>query len=149
MGDVGVQLGPPVGVAQRTVLVEPASALIAEAAPQVVLRATIVTAIGQLARRHRHEETLGAFNDLQIANDEHVVKRDTAEGLQSFIAARVVFHELDADFGDLHSLYSFTWRSLLCSAQGPQVTTRTHPSPSGSRISAAWLAAAELRHSPK
>src|SRR4029077_6840207 len=103
----------PVGVAQRAVFVESTPALIAKATPQVVLRSTIVAAVRQLARRHRHEEALGTFDDFQVADDEHVVERDTTKGLQPFVAARVFFHELDADFGDLDSRYSFTGRFRL------------------------------------
>ena len=146
MGDVGVELGPPVGVTQGTVLVEPATALVAESAAKVVLRPTVVAAIRQLSRRHRHEESLGAFDDFQVADDEHVVKRDTAKGLQPFVAARVVFHELDADFSDLHSRYSFTRRLLLRgrrSRPGPILVRGVEGSPR--RASAA----AELRQRPK
>ena len=102
VGDVGVQLGAAVGVADGAVLVEAAAALVAEPAPQVVLGAAVPAAVGQLPRRHGHEEALGPLDDLQVADDEHVVERDAAERLQPLVAARVVFHELDADFGDLH-----------------------------------------------
>ena len=54
-----------------------------------------------------------------------------------FVAARVVFHELDADFSDLHSRYSFTRRSLLLRGR------RSRPGPILVRAvrgsSAAWL----------
>ncbi len=146
MGDVGVELGPPVGVAECAVLVEPAAALVAETAPQVILRATVVAAIGQLARRHRDEEALGALDDLEVADDEHVVEGDAAKGLQPLVAARVVFHELDADFSDLHSRYSFTWRLLLRgrrSRPGPILVRGIEGSPRRES------AAAELRQSPK
>src|SRR5262249_47098776 len=73
----------------------------------------MMATIRQLPRGHGDEEALGAFNDLQIPDDEHVIEGDATKGLQPFVAARVVFHELDADFSDLHSRYSFTWRSLL------------------------------------
>ena len=49
MRDVGVQLGAAVGVANRAVLVEPAAAMVAEAAAQVVFRAAVVTAVGQFS----------------------------------------------------------------------------------------------------
>ena len=75
----------------------------------------MAAAVGQLAGRHGDEEALGPLDDLEITDDEHVVERDAAEGLQPLVAARVVFHELDANFGDFHSQYSFTWRSLSCS----------------------------------
>src|SRR5262249_41570099 len=110
-----VQLGAALGVADRAVLVEAAAALVAEAAPQVVLRAAVRAAVGELPRRHRDEEALGALDDLQVADHEHVIEGDAAKGLQPLVAGRVVFHELDADFGDLHSRYSFTRRSLLSS----------------------------------
>ena len=147
VGDVGVELGAAVGVADRAVLVEPAAALVAEAAPEVVLGPAVAASVGQLAGRHGDEEALGPLDDLEITDDEHVVERDAAERLQPLVAARVVFHELDANFGDFHSQYSFTWRPLL--AQGPQVTTRTRPSPSDPRRLAASSAASRSRARPK
>src|SRR5262249_27146252 len=111
--DVGVQLGSAVGIADGAVLIQAATALVAEPAPQVILRSAVVTTIGQLAGGHGDEKALGSFNDLEVADDKHVIEGDATEGLQSLIAARVVFHELDADFSDLHSQYSFTRRSLL------------------------------------
>src|SRR5262249_4030926 len=105
------QLGPAIHVAGGPVLVEFAAALVAVASPQVVLAATLLAAVGQLAGRHGHERALGAFDDLQIAHDEGVVERDRAEGLQALVLA-VVFHELNADFGDNHSGSPFfLWHS--------------------------------------
>ena len=83
MRDVGVQLDAAVGVADGAVLVELAAALIAEAGPQMILAAAAGTAIGQLAAGHGHERALGPFDDLQIADDEGIVERDRAEGLQA------------------------------------------------------------------
>ena len=54
---------------------------------------------GQLAAGHGHERTVGALDDLQVADDEAVVERDRAECLKPF--ARL-FHELDANLGDFH-----------------------------------------------
>src|SRR5205823_8988755 len=82
------------------VLIQFGAALVAEAGAQVVLAAAGMAAVGQFAARHGHERPLGALDDLQVADDEGVVERDRAEGLEAFI---VVFHELDADFGDNHS----------------------------------------------
>jgi hypothetical protein len=113
VGDVGVELGSPVGVADRSIFVESGAALVAKAAAEVVFGAAMRAPIGEFPRRHRDEETLGALDDLEVANDEHVVKGDAAKGLQPFVASRVVFHELDADFGDIHGRYSFTWRTRL------------------------------------
>src|SRR4029077_7634683 len=99
MRDVRVQLGPAVGAAQRPILVELGAAIIAMARSQVILATAGGAAIGELAARHRHERALGAFDDLQIADDEAIVKRDRAEVLEPFV---VVVHELDANFGDNH-----------------------------------------------
>src|SRR5207302_11142468 len=85
-----------------------AAALVAEPAAQVVLGPAVGAAVGQLPRRHGHEEALGPLDDLQVADDEHVVEGDAAKGLQPLVAPRVVFHELDANFGDFHGRYSFT-----------------------------------------
>src|SRR4029077_9267511 len=86
------------------VLVEFGPALVAEAGAQVVLRAALRAAVGQLAAGHRHERPLGALDDLQVADDEGIVERDRAEGLQALV---VVLDELDANFRDLHSCSPF------------------------------------------
>src|SRR5205807_4146504 len=92
--------GPAVGVAGGAVLVQFGAALVAKAGAQVVLAAAAMAAVGQLTAGHGHERPLGALDDLQVADDEGVVERDRAEGLETFV---VVFHKLDADFGDNHS----------------------------------------------
>src|SRR4051794_12078274 len=99
MGDIGVQLRPPFGVAEPAVFVEPRSALIAMTGAQVVLAATAAATIGQLAARHGDEGALGAFDDFEIADDEAVVKSDRTKGLEPFV---VFIHELDTNFGDDH-----------------------------------------------
>ena len=125
VGDVGVQLDAAVGVAGGAILVELAAALVAEAGPQMVLAAAAVAAIRQLAAGHGHERALGAFDDLQVADDEGVVERHRAEGLQALVLV-VVFHELDTDFGDDHSLFSF----FLWHTQSQLRTTKTRaPAP--------------------
>src|SRR5262249_49440241 len=101
VSDVGVQLGPAVGVARGPVLVELRAALVAEPRPQVVLAAAARAAVGQLAAGHGHERPLGALDDLQVADDEGVAEGDRAEGLEPLVLVPV-FHELDADFGDNH-----------------------------------------------
>ncbi len=100
MGDVGVELGPAVGVAGGPVLVQLVAALIAVTCPQVILAAALLAPVGELSAGHGHERTFGPFDDLEIADDEGIVKRDRAKGQETFV---VVFHELDANFGDLHS----------------------------------------------
>src|SRR5262249_37414797 len=104
VGDVGVQLGPAVGVARGAVLVELVAALVAVAGAQVVLAAALPAAVRQLAAGHGHERPLGALDDLQVTHHEGVVERDRAEGLEALV---VVFHELDPDFGDDHSCSPF------------------------------------------
>src|SRR5688572_24507956 len=53
MSDVGVQLGPAIGVAHGAILIELRAALVAESSAQVVLAAAAPAAIGELAARHR------------------------------------------------------------------------------------------------
>ncbi len=101
VGNVSMQLHAPVGIASSAILVELGAALIAEPCPQVVLAAARTAPIGELAARHGHEGTFGSLNDFQIADDESVIERHRAEGLQALVLA-VVFHELDSDFGDDH-----------------------------------------------
>ena len=97
--DVGVEFRPAISVAQSPILVQACAALVAVAGAQMVLAAALRATVSQFTARHGHELALGAFDDLQIANDESIVKRDGAEGLQPFV---VVFHELDSNFGDNH-----------------------------------------------
>src|SRR5262249_16247572 len=83
------------------VLVELAAALVAEAGAEVVLAAAAGAAVRQFAGGHGHERPLGALDDLQITDDEGVIERHRAERLQAFVL-RVIFHELDTDFGADH-----------------------------------------------
>src|SRR5262249_13657748 len=106
VGDVGVQLGAAVGVARRPVLVELAAALVAEARPEMVLATTLAATVGQFAAGHGHERALGALDDLEITDNEGVVERHRAEGLQALVLV-AIFHELDTDFGDNHSCSPF------------------------------------------
>src|SRR5262245_47981231 len=70
----------------------------------MILAAALRTTVGQLAARHGHKRALGSFDDLQIANDEGIVERHRAEGLQTLV---IVLDELDANFSDLHSCSPF------------------------------------------
>src|SRR5919204_435285 len=99
-GPAGRHGRPARGVAGGAVLVQLVAALVAVAGPQVVLVAALAAAVRQLAAGHGHERAFGAFDDLQVAHDEGVVERDRAEGEQALV---VVFHELNANFGDDHS----------------------------------------------
>lgn len=85
MSDVGVQLGPTFVVAGSTVFVHVRTAIVAIAGPQVILAATTMTTIGQLARGHRHEEAFRSFDDLQIPNDKSVIERDRTESHQALV----------------------------------------------------------------
>src|SRR5437899_10506243 len=104
MGDIGMELGPAVGVASGPILVELMAALIAVAGPQMVFAAALRAPVGEFAARHGHERPLAAFDVLQIANDEHFVKRDRAESQEPFV---VGFHELDWDLGEFLSCSPF------------------------------------------
>src|SRR6202012_5284022 len=120
MGDVGVQLGPALGAADGAVLVQPVAALIAEAGPQMVLEAA-AAAVGQLSARHRDEGALEAFDDLEIADDEHVVEGDGTKGLEAVSAAGLI-HELDANFRDVHR-----WTLLVRDAENPFLVALSRP----------------------
>src|SRR5437762_3626368 len=68
MGDIGMKLGPAVGVASGPILVELMAALIAVAGPQMVFAAALRAAVGEFAARRGHERPLAAFHESPIAN---------------------------------------------------------------------------------
>ena len=103
MGYVSMELGSAMIVTGSSVFLEAETALVAEAGPQMVLAPAAATTVGQLAAGHGDKESLEAFDDFQVSHHEHVVERHGTESEQSFVAAFLVVHELDADFGDLHS----------------------------------------------
>src|SRR5262249_23662517 len=76
VGDVGVELGAAIGVADGAVLVELVTARVAVTGTEVVLAAAGAAAIGELAARHGDEAALGSFDDLQVTHDQGIVERD-------------------------------------------------------------------------
>ena len=107
MGDVSVQLRSSIDVAGCSLLVKTSTTLIAVTSSQVILVATMRTAICQLTAGHGNKETLGPFDDFQISDDKLIVEGDTTERMESFV---VLFDKLDTDFGDFH--YRLLWLSL-------------------------------------
>lgn len=55
----------------------------------------------QFPTRHRHEWTMAAFNDLQVANNKTIVERNRTEGTKPVFR---FFHEFDSDLSDVHSV---------------------------------------------
>src|SRR5262245_13000769 len=101
----------------------------------MVLAAALAAAVRQFAAGHGHERPLGALDDLQVANDEGVVERDRAEGLEALV---VVVHELDPDFGDDHSCSPFL---SVAQAWGVPSSWRAVMTPRGGRGSSRPLRA--------
>ncbi len=100
--NVGMELGPAIGaVPERAVFVQLQAAVAAKTAAQVVFRAASGAAVRQFAAGHGHEAALGAIDDLEVADDKHVVECYRAEGVQPFVVV-LFFDQLDANFGDLH-----------------------------------------------
>ncbi len=112
MGNIRVQLGPPLLVLDGLMLLQTPPTLRAVRRPKMVLGAAIGAVSGQLATGHRHKGAAGAFDDFQVTHDEAIVERNRAERLQSLAG---LFHELDANLGDFHG----------CSPCGPGVSTAT------------------------
>ena len=75
MGNIGIQLGPPVGIADRAVVALPHPALVAVGGLEVILRAALVAVAGELAAGHGDERAVGAVDDLQVADDERSRRR--------------------------------------------------------------------------
>src|SRR5262249_45683677 len=115
VGDVGVELGAAIGVADGAVLVELVTARVAVTGTEVVLAAAGAAAVGELAARHGDEAALGSFDDLPVTHDEGIFGRGCAEGLQPLV---VFLDQFDADFGDDHSGSSF--KSVASSQATPE-----------------------------
>lgn len=81
MSNIGVKLGPAIGVANGSVFIQAETAVAAVATSQMVLGATGRAPVGQLAAGHGDKVAFGALNDFQIADNEGVVKGDGAEGM--------------------------------------------------------------------
>jgi hypothetical protein len=99
VGDVGVELGSAIHIAGRSFFIEASATLIAIAGSQMILVATMRTAISQLSTGHGDKEAFGPFNDFEISNDKRVVEGDTAERMEPFV---VLFDQFDSDFRDFH-----------------------------------------------
>ncbi len=99
VGDIGVQLRSLVRTPFDVRLFQLDTALIAVRGTQMVLAAATGAVPCQFATGHRDERTVGAFDNLQVAYHEGIVEGDGAESSQPIAG---IFHQLDADFGDLH-----------------------------------------------
>ncbi len=123
MRDVGVKLRAAVVFAD-VVLPQSRAALVAVARLQVVLRTALMAVRRESPARHGDKRTVGAADDLQVANHEAMIERDRAERLQAL--ARI-FHQLDANLGDFHSCISLSVaRAAACLLHA--ASTRIAPS---------------------
>jgi hypothetical protein len=102
MGDISMQLDPTVAGTQGTVFIEPTAATVAKSGAQMIFAAAAVASVSQFATGHGNKMTAPAFNDLQVAHNEPVVKRDGAERVEALILASL-FKQLDANFGNIHT----------------------------------------------
>jgi len=78
------------------------AALIAVMAAKMIFRPAAATTCGHLATGHRHEGTVGPFDDLQIADHETMIERDGTEGPEAIFR---FLHELDSNLGDFHGFH--------------------------------------------
>ena len=85
MSNVGVQLGAAFSIADGASFVESASTLVAESASEMILGATVTTAVRQLPGRHGNKKAFCAFDDFQVADDKHVVEGDRTKRLKTFV----------------------------------------------------------------
>src|SRR5205085_12633798 len=103
MRDVGVQLETTVAIAvvlaEVAIVIESRAAAVAEACAQMVLLAAALAMIAELARRHGEEQAVGAFDQLDVADDEGVVEGQGTERLEARTARGA---QVDADFRKLH-----------------------------------------------
>jgi hypothetical protein len=82
MGDVGVEAHATAFVVGAAFDAQLPTAIVTKASSEVVLTATCGTTIAELAGGHRDEEPVRSLNDLQIANHEKILDRDTRETAQ-------------------------------------------------------------------
>lgn len=85
VSNVGVQLGAAFSIADGASFVESATTLVAESASEMILGATVTTAVRQLPGRHGNKKAFCAFDDFQVADDKHVVEGDRTKRLKTFV----------------------------------------------------------------
>jgi hypothetical protein len=83
-------------------LIEVTAAVVAEAGPKVIFLTASLAVIGQLARGHREEKSVVAFDQFDVSDDEGVVKRQRAECLEAIILVMAVA-EFDPDVSQAHN----------------------------------------------
>ena len=66
---------------------------------QVIFTAALRAMRSELTAGHRHERAVGAFDNLQVADNETIIESNRTERLQ---ALAPFFHQLDAHFSDFH-----------------------------------------------
>src|SRR5579875_2709133 len=94
------------------------------------------TTIRQLAAGHGYERAFGAFDDLQIADDESIVEGHRTERLQALVLI-AVFHELNTVFGDDHSCSPFFCGTLNGNSEPRKHAHRpAHPVLNSGRVQA-------------
>jgi hypothetical protein len=74
VGNVGMELGAALGITKGPILVQSLAALVAKAGPQVVFGTALAAAISQLTAGHCNETILGAFDNLEVANDKCIIE---------------------------------------------------------------------------
>ena len=74
MGDIGVKLRSSMVVEVDFFAVLTLAAVVAEAGSQMILGIAVAAVSGQLAAGHGHKRPGGSFNDLEVTNDEAVIK---------------------------------------------------------------------------
>jgi hypothetical protein len=76
------------------------AALIAKSRAQVVFPSALGAMHRKFSRGHSDEQSVGSLDDLQVADDEFVVERDAANGLEP--VARIL-NQFYANVRDIHS----------------------------------------------
>ena len=103
VGDVCIELGSSGLVASGFKEIQRRAALIAERGAQRVLPLAAWTAHHDLSAGHGDKRAGGAVDELQVANDETVIERYTAECLKPLYG---FIDEFDANFCNFHVVIS-------------------------------------------
>jgi hypothetical protein len=101
VSNIGIQLGSPLLISNRSIVLQSQSARVAMGGPQVILAPAAGAMERQFAAWHRHKRSIGTFDNFQISDDETIIKCDGAKCPQSVVR---IFHQLNANLGDLHGV---------------------------------------------
>jgi hypothetical protein len=105
VSDIRVKLARiPFFVANFLTLSQANATVIAEGSPQVIFVTAAMTASRQFSAGHSHKRSGRTFYNFEISNNETMVDRNGAKSSKAILR---IFHQLNANLGNLHCYHSF------------------------------------------